>query len=161
ARLRPQLLAAAAARQEAERQEGAESGEPVEAAAAADVAEADEEEVEVSAESSAPAAGGPALVKLENWLGLSAQPDHEYLYRISAAGGGNARQWVVDVRRVDSQGKGPVHVKRALTAGSRLAPVDEQIFQGLMGHETRYDSKIVLADEDLADLLELMRSRKV
>src|SRR5690606_37321212 len=63
ARLRPQLLAAAAARQEAERQEGAESGEPVEAAAAADVAEADEEEVEVSAESSAPAAGGPALAK--------------------------------------------------------------------------------------------------
>jgi len=158
ARLRPQLLAAAAARQEAERKDRAADAEAAEEAPEAPV----EEDLPIEPENSGPPAPGfPALAKLENWLGLSSQPDHEYLYRISAAGGGNARQWVVDVRRVDSQGKGPVHVKRALTAGSRLSPVDEQIFQGLMGHETRYDSKIVLADEDLADLLELMRSRKV
>lgn len=155
ARLRPMLLAAAAARAEANRKadDGDASGESSSEGAV--------EEVEVSAGPGPDVAPLPALAKLESWLGLSSQPDHEYLYRISAAGAGTGRQWVMDVRRMDAQGKGPVHVKRALQAASRMAPLDEQIFQALSAHEARYDSKLVISDEDLADLLPLLRSRKV
>ena len=42
----------------------------------------------------------PALAKLENWLGLSALPDFEFLYRLSAVPqGAGARHWVMDVRK--------------------------------------------------------------
>ncbi|XXF80070.1 SNF2-related protein [Myxococcaceae bacterium GXIMD 01537] len=104
----------------------------------------------------------PALAKVEGWLGLSALPDYEFMYRItpsSSAPGG--RQWVVDVRRSDAQMKGPVHVKRLLQAGTRIAPPDERIFLLLARHEQRYDSRIVLSDEDVCELLDLLRERRV
>jgi superfamily II DNA or RNA helicase len=104
----------------------------------------------------------PALAKVEGWLGLSALPDYEFLYRItpsSNAPGG--RHWVVDVRRSDAQMKGPVHVKRLLQAGTRIAPADERIFLVLAKHEHRYDSRIVVSDEDLSELLDLLRQRRV
>ncbi|QAT83712.1 SNF2/helicase domain-containing protein [Corallococcus coralloides] len=107
----------------------------------------------------------PALAKVESWLGLSSLPDYEFLYRLtpasSGAGGSNNRHWVVDVRRQDAQTKGPVHVKRLLQAGSRIAPADERIFMVLSRHEHRYDSRIVLSDEDLCEVLELLRQRRV
>src|SRR5581483_4272961 len=104
----------------------------------------------------------PALAKLENWLGLSALPDFEYLYRLSAVPqGAGARHWVMDVRRLDAQGKGPVHVKRTLSAGTRIAPADERVFLQLARHEARYDGRLVLSDEDFADVLELLRARRV
>ncbi len=104
----------------------------------------------------------PALAKLESWLGLSSLPDFEYLYRLTPAStGSGGRHWVVDVRRADAQAKGPVNVKRALQAGTRISPTDEQLFLALSTHETRYDARIVVADEDVADLLELLRHRRV
>ncbi len=104
----------------------------------------------------------PALAKLENWLGLSALPDFEFLYRLSAVPqGAGARHWVMDVRRLDAQSKGPINVKRTLSAGTRIAPADERVFLQLQRHEARYDSRIILSDEDLSDLLELLRARRV
>ncbi|MFZ5439117.1 MAG: SNF2-related protein [Myxococcota bacterium] len=104
----------------------------------------------------------PALAKLENWLGLSALPDLEFHYRLTpapAATGG--RIWVVDVRRADQAAKGPVQVKRILTQGTRVAPADERVLAQLSNHEVRYDSKVVLNDEELADVFEVMRARRV
>ncbi len=104
----------------------------------------------------------PALAKLENWLGLSALPDLEFLYRLSAVPqGAGARHWVIDVRRLDQQGKGPIHVKRTLSSGARITPADERVFLQLARHEARYDGRIVLSDEDLSDVLELLRARRV
>lgn len=104
----------------------------------------------------------PALAKLENWLGLSALPDLEFQYRLtptnSPTGG---RIWVVDVRRVDQQAKGPVQVKRILSVGTRVAPADERVLAELSKHEVRFDSKVVINDEELADLLDLLRARRV
>ena len=48
-----------------------------------------------------------------------------------------------------------------LSGGSRLSPADELVFQELARFEARYDSKMVVSDEDLANLLELMKTRKV
>ena len=104
----------------------------------------------------------PGLAKLENWLGLSAQSDLEFHYRLtptpSTTGG---RVWIIDVRRADQAAKGPVQVKRILTAGTRLSPADERVLAKLADHEVRYDSKVVLNDEELADLFDVMRSRRV
>ncbi|MBJ6761733.1 DEAD/DEAH box helicase family protein [Myxococcaceae bacterium JPH2] len=107
----------------------------------------------------------PALAKVESWLGLSSLPDYEFLYRLAPANSGtgvsNGRHWVLDVRRQDAQAKGPVHVKRLLQAGSRIAPADERIFMALSRHEHRYDSRIVLSDEDLVEVLDLLKERRV
>ena len=104
----------------------------------------------------------PALAKLENWLGLSALPDLEFQYRLtptnSPTGG---RIWVVDVRRLDQQAKGPVQVKRILSVGTRVAPADERVLAELAKHEVRFDSKVVVNDEDLADMFDLLRARRV
>jgi hypothetical protein len=104
----------------------------------------------------------PALAKLENWLGLSALPDLEFQYRLTptnAPTGG--RIWVVDVRRLDQQAKGPVQVKRILSVGTRVAPADERVLAELAKHEVRFDSKVVVNDEDLSDLFDLLRARRV
>ncbi|MBL8935570.1 MAG: DEAD/DEAH box helicase [Archangium sp.] len=106
--------------------------------------------------------GVPTVAKLENWLGLSALPDLEFVYRITptnAQTGG--RTWVVEARRADQQAKGPVHVKRLLAAGTRITPADERVFQELGRHEIRFDSKIVLGDDDAADFFEVVRTRRV
>ncbi|MBL8913670.1 MAG: SNF2 helicase associated domain-containing protein, partial [Archangium sp.] len=104
----------------------------------------------------------PALAKLENWLGLSALPDLEFHYRLSPTNGAmGGRIWVVDVRRTDQAAKGPVQVKRILTQGTRVAPADERVLSMLANHEVRYDSKVVLNDEELGDVFEVMRARKV
>ncbi len=104
----------------------------------------------------------PALAKLENWLGLSALPDVEFQYRITpSAAGGHARHWVMDVRRIDAPAQGPVQVKRMLSAGTRIAPADERVFMELGRFEVRYDSRIVLSDEDLSNLLPFMKARRV
>ncbi|HEY0094816.1 MAG TPA: DEAD/DEAH box helicase, partial [Archangium sp.] len=67
----------------------------------------------------------------------------------------------MDVRRQDAQMKGPVHIKRMLQAGTRIAPADERVFIMLAKHEQRYDSRIVLSDDDLCELLEFLRQRRV
>lgn len=104
----------------------------------------------------------PALAKLESWLGLSSMPDYEFLYRLTPTNaGGGGRQWVIDVRRQDAQSKGPVQVKRMLSSGSRIAPADERVFLELGKHESRYDARILLSDDDLCDLVELLRQRRV
>ncbi len=104
----------------------------------------------------------PALAKLENWLGLSALPDIEFHYRLSPAPSATGgRVWIIDVRRADQAAKGPVQVKRILTQGTRIAPADERVLTILAEHEVRYDSKVVLNDEELADLFEVMRARRV
>ena len=104
----------------------------------------------------------PALAKVESWLGLSSQPDYEFLYRLTPSSTGpGGRHWLMDVRRQDAQMKGPVHVKRMLQAGTRIAPADERVFIILAKHEQRYDSRIVLSDDDLCELLELLRQRRV
>ncbi len=104
----------------------------------------------------------PALAKLENWLGLSALPDLEFVYRITpVAAQTGGRSWIVEARRLDQQAKGPVQVKRLLTAGTRMSPADERVFGELARHEARYDSKLVLGDDDLADLLDVLRARRV
>ncbi len=108
------------------------------------------------------ASSGPALSKLENWLGLSSFPDLEFLYRLAPLQvGDRPRQWVVDVRRLDAPTKGPIHVRRSLGTGTRIAPADERIFAELAKKESRYDSRILLSDEELGDLVELLRFRKV
>ena len=107
------------------------------------------------------AVGLPGLAKLESWLGLSALPDHEFTYRLAPSGPGTGRHWLVDVRRQDAQAKGPVHVKRTLSQGLRIAPADERIFLELSRHEHRYDARVVLSDEDLAEVMELLRPRRV
>ncbi len=103
----------------------------------------------------------PALAKVENWLGLSSIPDHEFMYRLSPATGTGGRHWVVDVRRSDAQAKGPINVKRYLNTGVRVAPADERVFLELARHEARFDARLVLSDEDLADLVDLIRQRRV
>jgi hypothetical protein len=104
----------------------------------------------------------PALAKLESWLGLSSLPDLEFLYRVAPAHNAHGhRAWLLDVRRKDAQAQGPVQVKRLLAQGGRIAPVDERIFMELAKHESRYDARIVLSDEDLCDLVDLLKQRKV
>jgi superfamily II DNA or RNA helicase len=103
----------------------------------------------------------PALAKLESWLGLSALPDYEFLYRLTPTSTGGGRQWVVDVRRQDAQTKGPVQVKRLLASGTRIAPSDERVFLELGKHESRYDARILLTDEELSDMVDLLRHRRV
>ena len=104
----------------------------------------------------------PALAKLESWLGLSSQPDYEFLYRLAPAGSSaGGRHWLIDVRRQDAQAKGPVNVKRLLQAGSRISPVDERIFMALAKHEQRYDARVVLSDEDAVEVFDLLRARRV
>ncbi|MCA2978600.1 MAG: SWIM zinc finger family protein, partial [Myxococcaceae bacterium] len=106
--------------------------------------------------------GVPTVAKLENWLGLSALPDLEFVYRLTptnAQTGG--RSWIVEARRADQQAKGPVHVKRLLSAGTRITPADERVFIELGRHEIRFDSKVALGDDDVADLFEVIRHRRV
>ncbi len=104
----------------------------------------------------------PALAKLESWIGLSAQTDYEFIYRVAPIlQGTSGRQWVLDVRRIDQQAKGPIHVKRTLSGGSRISPTDELAFIELSRFEPRFDAKMVLSDEDLANLLDLLGQRKV
>ena len=103
----------------------------------------------------------PALAKLENWLGLSSVPDHDFLYRLTPTTGTGMRQWTVDVRRVDQQAKGPVNVKRALTSGLRISPTDERVFLALSRFDQRFDARLIMSDEDLAELVEILRGRKV
>ncbi|HEX6244173.1 MAG TPA: SNF2 helicase associated domain-containing protein, partial [Polyangiales bacterium] len=43
----------------------------------------------------------------------------------------------------------------------RIAPPDERVFILLAKHEQRYDSRIVLSDEDLCELFEFLRQRRV
>jgi hypothetical protein len=108
------------------------------------------------------AANLPALAKVESWLGLSSQPDYEFFYRLTAANtNAGTRQWVVDVRRQDAQTKGPIHVKRTLQTGGRLSPADERVFMALSRHEHRYDSRLVLSDEDLSEVMDILRQRRV
>jgi SNF2 family DNA or RNA helicase len=106
--------------------------------------------------------GVPTLAKLENWLGVSALPDLEFVYRLTptnAQTGG--RSWIVEARRADQQAKGPVHVKRLLAQGTRITPSDERVFLALSRHESRFDAKIVMSDDDVADLLDVIRTRRV
>jgi superfamily II DNA or RNA helicase len=104
----------------------------------------------------------PALAKVESWLGLSSQPDYDFFYRLTPSNTGTGgRHWVVDVRRQDAQTKGPIHVKRTLQAGGRISPADERVFMALSRHEHRYDSRIVLSDEDLSEAMDLLRQRRV
>ncbi|HYX90529.1 MAG TPA: SNF2-related protein, partial [Myxococcaceae bacterium] len=104
----------------------------------------------------------PSLAKLESWLGLSSLPDHEFMYRLTpSAGTTGGRHWVMDVRRSDAQAKGPIHVKRFLSAGTRISPPDERVFVELARHEIRFDARIVLSDEDVATLIDLLRHRRV
>lgn len=104
----------------------------------------------------------PALAKLENWLGLSSQPEVDLTYRLSSAGAGpHSRTWLMDVRRADQQSRGTVAVKRLLSSGTRVTPADERALLELSRHEARFDSRVQLNDEALADLLELLRGRRV
>lgn len=104
----------------------------------------------------------PALAKLESWLGLSSLPDVEFHYRVAPGStGGHVRHWVIDVRRIDAPAQGPVQVKRMLTAGTRIGPADERVFLELAKYEVRYDSRIVLSDEDLSNLLPFLKARRV
>ncbi len=104
----------------------------------------------------------PALAKLENWLGLSALPDLEFQYRITPTPGSTGtRTWIVDVRRMDQAAKGPVQVKRSLALGLRISPQDEKALIELAKFEARYDAKLVVPDEAMADVLDLVRARKV
>ncbi|QSQ18549.1 DEAD/DEAH box helicase [Myxococcus landrumensis] len=136
------------------------AAETVESAANNEVVDA-----EVPVEPDAPvgdAVSLPALAKVESWLGLSAQPDYEFFYRLTAAStNAGTRQWVMDVRRQDAQTKGPIHVKRTLQTGGRISPADERVFMGLSRHEHRYDSRIVLSDEELSEVMDLLRQRRV
>ena len=104
----------------------------------------------------------PAVAKLESWLGLSSLPDHAFVYRVMPGqprSGG--RTWVVDVRRREAQSAGPVQVKRLLTQGARLGPVDERALHELARHESRYDGKFLLSDEELAELLDVLGGTRV
>ncbi|MFN0061388.1 MAG: SNF2-related protein [Myxococcaceae bacterium] len=103
----------------------------------------------------------PALAKVESWLGLSALPEYEFFYRIAQGQVGERRGWVVDVRRRDIQAQGPIHVKRQLASGARVAPADERVFVELAKYESRFDAKILLTDEELCALFPKLQSRKV
>ncbi len=139
----------------------AASGEPLAQAAAEPPAPAPAPAEEGPVLSAAEEVTLPALGKLESWLGLSALPDFEFLYRLTPVSGPHGRHWVIDVRRVDAQAKGPVNVKRALGAGTRVAPADELVFQALSSSEMRHDARLVLFDAELANLLELLERRRV
>src|SRR5262249_10877252 len=88
-------------------------------------------------------------------------PDYDLLYRLTPTTSDGRRTWTVDVRRRDQQAQGPIQVKRFLTSGTRLSPVDERIFAELSRHESRYDARVVLNDEDLCELLPLLAERRV
>ncbi len=104
----------------------------------------------------------PALAKLESWLGLSAAGEPSFVYRLAPAHPrASGRSWLFDVRRRDAKDGGPISVKRFLSGGTRLAPPDERIFGELARHESRFDGKFVLSDDDIADVLPLLRSRRV
>ncbi|WP_407666953.1 DEAD/DEAH box helicase [Myxococcus guangdongensis] len=137
--------------------------EPPQAAASSTSNEVVDNEVPVEPDSPpVDAANLPALAKVESWLGLSSQPDYEFFYRLTAANtNAGTRQWVVDVRRQDAQTKGPIHVKRTLQTGGRLSPADERVFMALSRHEHRYDSRLVLSDEDLSEVMDILRQRRV
>ncbi len=149
------------------RASGAVAPAPVKAAAASEVVTEESESTGLTTStdnvlSSAEAVPLPALAKLENWLGLSSLPDLEFHYRLGIATGPNGqRNWVVDVRRADQPAKGPVHVRRMVAQGMRIAPPDERVLNELARHEARYDSKLVLTDEELSEVLGLLRARKV
>ncbi len=104
----------------------------------------------------------PAVAKLESWLGLSSLPDHAFVYRVMPAHArSGTRAWLVDVRRREAQTAGPIQVKRLLGQGARLGPVDERALHELARHDSRYDGKFFLSDEELADLLEVLGSARV
>ncbi len=104
----------------------------------------------------------PAVAKLESWLGLSSLPDHAFVYRIMPAHARNGgRAWLVDVRRKEAQTAGPIQVKRLLSQGARLGPVDERALNELARYESRYDGKFLLGDEEVADLLEVLGEARV
>jgi hypothetical protein len=104
----------------------------------------------------------PALAKLESWLGVSAAGEPSFVYRLAPAHPrASGRSWLFDVRRRDGKDGGPLSVKRFLSGGTRLSPPDERVFGELARHESRFDGKFILADEDVADLLPLLRTRRV
>ena len=104
----------------------------------------------------------PALAKLESWLGVSAAGEPSFVYRLAPAHPrASGRSWLFDVRRRDGKDGGPLSVKRFLSGGTRLSPPDERIFGELARHESRFDGKFVLSDDDVADLLPLLRTRRV
>ncbi len=104
----------------------------------------------------------PAVAKLESWLGLSSLPDHAFVYRIMPAHArSGTRAWLMDVRRREAQTAGPIQVKRLLTQGARLGPVDERALHELARYESRYDGKFLLSDEELADVLEMLGAARV
>jgi superfamily II DNA or RNA helicase len=104
----------------------------------------------------------PALAKLESWLGLSAAGVPSFVYRLAPAHPrASGRSWLFDVRRRDGKDGGPLSVKRFLSGGTRLSPADERVFGELARHESRFDGKFILGDDDVADLLVLLRTRRV
>src|SRR5262245_27218856 len=104
----------------------------------------------------------PALAKLESWLGVSAVGEPSFVYRLAPAHPrASGRSWLFDVRRRDGMDGGPLSVKRFLSGGTRLSPPDERVFGELARHESRFDGKFILSDDDVADLLPLLRTRKV
>ncbi len=104
----------------------------------------------------------PALAKLESWLGVSAAGEPAFVYRLAPAHPrASGRSWLFDVRRRDGKDGGPLSVKRFLSGGTRLSPADELVFGELARHESRFDGKFILTDDDVADLLPLLRSRRV
>ena len=104
----------------------------------------------------------PALAKLESWLGVSAAGEPSFVYRLAPAHPrASGRSWLFDVRRRDGKDGGPLSVKRFLSGGTRLSPPDERVFGELARHESRFDGKFILSDDDVADLLPLLRTRKV
>ncbi|HEY3588112.1 MAG TPA: SNF2 helicase associated domain-containing protein, partial [Myxococcaceae bacterium] len=104
----------------------------------------------------------PALAKLESWLGVSAAGEPSFVYRLAPAHPrASGRSWLFDVRRRDGKDGGPLSVKRFLSGGTRLSPADERVFGELARHESRFDGKFILSDDDIADLLPLLRTRRV
>ncbi|HSP19548.1 MAG TPA: SWIM zinc finger family protein, partial [Myxococcaceae bacterium] len=104
----------------------------------------------------------PALAKLESWLGLSAAGEPSFVYRLAPAHPrGSGRSWLFDVRRRAGKDGGPLSVKRFLSGGTRLSPADERAFGELARHESRFDGKFILTDDDIADLLPLLRTRRL
>jgi superfamily II DNA or RNA helicase len=104
----------------------------------------------------------PALAKLESWLGISAAGEPSFVYRLAPAHPrASGRSWLFDVRRRDGKDGGPLSVKRFLSGGTRLSPPDERVFGELARHESRFDGKFILSDDDVADLLPLLRTRRV
>jgi SNF2-related domain/Helicase conserved C-terminal domain/Bacterial SNF2 helicase associated/SWIM zinc finger len=104
----------------------------------------------------------PALAKLESWLGLSAAGEPSFIYRLSPAQPrGSGRSWVFDARRRDAKDGGPIAVKRFLSLGVRLAPADERVLTELAHHTPRFDGKFILGDDEVAELIPLLRTRRV